>query len=93
MDATTNNDWQASRTAKLTWSAVSGATHYEIQRFNPGARCSHMGGSDRLVTNWTDGFIAVADAGASPSWEDVITTSSDTEGAGQTYYYVVSAVD
>ena len=34
-DATDGNTG-ATRTAKLTWNAVSGATHYEIQRFNPG---------------------------------------------------------
>ena len=90
-DATTNNAG-ASRTAKLTWNAVSGATHYQIQRFNPGlatpAWANAPDGNDL-----TSGFITADNAGASPSWEDETATSSATEGAGQTYYYVVSAVN
>ena len=89
-DATTNNTG-TTRTAKLTWSAVSGATHYEIQRFNPGldspAWADAPDGKELV-----GGFIPEDDAGSSPSWEDVITTSADG-GAGQTYYYVVSAVN
>ena len=95
-DATMASDG-ADRKAKLMWNAVSGATHYQIQRFNPGlntpAWANAPDGNDL-----TSGFITVEDAGASPSWEDAITTAgteaaNSAEGAGQTYFYVVSAVN
>ena len=93
-DATTSNTG-ATRTAKLTWNAVPGVTHYQIQRFNPGVDAPAWANapSSTVAGNvLTDGFITKDEAGTSPSWDDVITTAA-TEGAGQTYYYVVSAVN
>ena len=89
-DATTSNTGKT-RTAKLMWNAVSGATHYQIQQYNPGV--DKPAWADLAATGdlLTGGLLPADDAGSPPSWEDVITTS-DTEGAGQVYYYVVSAV-
>ena len=90
-DATTSNAG-ATRTAKLTWNAVSGASHYQIQRFNPGDATPawvNLAATGDLLAG---GLLPVDDAGSPPTWEDVITTSA-TDGAGQTYYYVVSAVE
>ncbi len=95
-DATTSNTG-GTRTAKLTWNAVSNATHYEIHRYNPGLAAPVWGAAPD-GNDLTGGFITIANAGTSPSWEDEITTagaeaSNDAEGAGQTYFYVVSAVN
>ena len=89
-DATTNNGG-TTRTAKLMWNAVSGATHYEIQRYNQNAGTWIPAPNGN---NLESSRITAANAGSPPSWEDVITSGDDPdEGAGQTYYYVVSAVD
>ncbi|MDE0337926.1 MAG: fibronectin type III domain-containing protein [Caldilineaceae bacterium] len=90
-DATTDNTGD-DRMAKLTWNAVLGATHYEIQRFNHGATTPAWavvtGGSPAVDA----GRLTTAQATSSPTWTDTITSSA-TEGAGQTYYYAVSAVE
>lgn len=99
-DATTSNTG-ATRTARLTWTAVSNATHYQIQRYNPGLAAPVWANApDSAVAGnvLSGGFITVDEAGSSPSWDDVITTagaeaSNDAEGAGQNYFYVVSAVN
>ena len=89
-DATTDNTGD-NRMAKLTWNAVSGATHYEIQRFNHGATTPAWavvtGGSPAV----TDGRLTMAEATSSPTWTDTIASTAN-EGAGQTYYYAVSAI-
>ena len=92
-DATADNT-AGPRMAKLTWNAVSGATHYQIQRFNPGAATPAWATPAAGATVALDagGRITVAQATASPTWTDTIASSA-TEGAGQTYYYVVSAVE
>lgn len=87
-DATTNNA-DGPRMAKLTWTAVSGATHYEIQRFNPAATTPAWAPAADGAPALTAGRLV---ATASPTWTDTIATAAG-EGAGQTYYYVVSAVD
>ena len=89
-DATTSNTG-ATRTAKLMWNAVSGATHYQIQRYNPGV--DNPAWADLAATGdlLKGGLLPVGDAGSPPTWEDEIKTAAN-EGAGQTYYYVVSAV-
>lgn len=93
-DATTDNTGD-NRMAKLTWNAVSGATHYEIQRFNHGAAtpawAAPTAEGDTIDIS-SDGFLTVAQATASPTWTDTITSAAN-EGAGQTYYYAVSAVE
>ena len=91
-DATMASDG-ADRKAKLTWTAVSGATHYEIQRYNPGATDPAWAAPTAAGTPALDtGRLTMALATASPTWTDSITTAA-AEGAGQTYYYVVSAVN
>lgn len=74
------------RKAKLTWNAVSDATHYDIQRYNPGtaAGWGDLAGTD---SGATAGQVTQIAATASPSHEDTIT-----DGAGNTFFYVVSAV-
>lgn len=89
-DATTSNTG-ATRTAKLMWNAVSGATHYQIQRYNPGAATPAWADLAATGDLLAGGLLPKDDAGSPPTWEDVITTSAE-DGAGQVYYYVVSAV-
>ncbi len=71
------------RKAKLTWNAVSDATHYDIQRYNPDT----ADGWGSLADTPTVGGVTQIAATASPSHEDTIAA-----GAGNTYFYVVSAV-
>ena len=85
-DATESNAADG-RMAKLTWTAVSDATHYEIQRYNPDTTAgwgdltdTDEGATARAVTS-----IAAA---TSPSHTDTIN-----DGAGMTFFYVVSAVE
>ncbi len=82
-DMTTSNAADA-RVAKLTWNAVSTATDYEIQRYDP----STADGWGDLAG--TAGAVTRIDAAASPSHTD---TFSDGSAAGKTYFYVVSAVE
>ena len=84
-DATSDNAAD-SRKAKLTWSAVSDATHYEIQRYDPS---STDGWKD---LNNADGVtrITKAEAGSPPTHEDDF---ADGSAAGKAYFYVVSAVE
>ncbi len=89
-DATTSNTG-ATRTAKLMWNAVSGATHYQIQRYNPGVATPAWADLAATGDLLAGGLLPEDDAGSPPTWEDVITTSAE-DGAGQVYYYVVSAV-
>ncbi len=86
-DATTNNDGDA-RMAKLTWNAVSDASHYEIQRYDP----STTNGWQDLATPPVDGVtrITKAEAGSPPTYNDTIENGS---AAGKTFFYVVSAVE
>ena len=82
-DATTSNTG-LTRTAKLTWNAVSGATDYDIQRYDPSTPAgwqdlANSAGSTRI------------DAEASPSYEDEFADGDDAQG--KTFFYVVSAVD
>ncbi len=87
-----------SRTAELTWNAVSDATHYDIQRFDP----SGDAGWTKLDTTGGTTRVSKDDAGSPPSWTDAYFTGTDTAGtsynaatygAGKTYHYVVSAVN
>lgn len=76
------------RKIKLTWNAVSGATHYDIRRFSPvGTTPNWVSPADGNML--TTGRISVAGAKSPPTWEDMDTALA----AGMTYYYVVSAVD
>ena len=87
-DATTNNDGDG-RMAKLAWNAVSDATHYDIQRYDP----STAAGWGSLGVSPTPGEvtqITKADAGSPPTHTDDIT---DGTAAGKTFFYVVSAVE
>lgn len=87
---TSNTNTAGERMVKLTWNAVSNATHYQIQRYNAAADApawaNVTGGTPAVVS---DGRILKT---SSPSWEETITTAAN-EGAGQTYFYVVSAID
>ena len=94
-DDTSNND-AAPRTAKLTWTAVSDATHYQIQRFDPAPPVEEMPEWADLADNADNGDllddngrITVANAGSPPTYDDGI----DAAAAGKTYFYVVSAID
>ena len=75
---------------KLSWSSVSNATHYDIQRWATSGDSANswqaLTGTN-LTTVSGSGRITVANAGSPPSYEDT------TVAAGVTYYYVVSAVD
>ena len=93
-DATTDNV-AGQRFAKLTWSTVSGATHYEINRFNPVGETTGWAAptpTEGDAVTLTGGRLTVTEATASPTWTDTIA-STTSEGAGKTYFYVVSAVD
>lgn len=84
----TDTSTATQRKIKLTWSAVSGATHYDIRRYSPdGATVSWANPADGNML--TTGRISVTDAGSSPTWEDEDTALA----AAATYYYIVSAVD
>ena len=85
-DATTDNDADG-RMAKLTWTAVSDATHYEIQRYNPGTAAG-WGDLATTDTGSTAGDVTRIAAATSPSHTDTIN-----DGAGMTFFYVVSAVE
>ena len=71
---------------KLTWTAVGGATDYDIQRF-----VSSVGTwvNPENVDGLTSGRLTKDEAGSPPTWEDTSTALA----RGMTYYYVVSAVD
>ena len=87
-DATTNNGGDG-RMAKLVWNAVSDATHYDIQRYDP----STAAGWGSLGDSPTAGGvtqITKADAGSPPTYTDDI---DDGTAAGKTFFYVVSAVE
>ena len=86
-DATSDNAAD-SRKAKLTWSAVSEATHYEIQRYDPSTVVGWKDLDDGSAGSVTR--ITKADAGSPPTHEDDFT---DGAAAGKTYFYVVSAVE
>ncbi|MYF94524.1 MAG: hypothetical protein F4210_03245, partial [Holophagales bacterium] len=76
------------RKIKLTWNAVSEATHYDIIRFNKAtstAWAAPAAGNDLSAA----GRISSEDVGSPPSWTDEDTTLA----AGATYFYAVSAVD
>ena len=70
------------REAELTWTAVSGATHYDIQRYDP----STAAGWQDLAN--ADGATRI-EATSSPTHTDEFTSGAN----GKTYFYVVSAVD
>ena len=88
----TDSNTGENRMAKLTWGAVSGATHYQIQRFSVDAG---VWGNPADVDDLASGFLTEANAGSPPTWTDTIASADSPthEGAGQTYYYVVSAVN
>ena len=73
----------APRSAKLTWNAVSDATHYDIQRYDPdpaqAPTTAGWEGLDRIVKPST----------SPPTHTD---TTFATAAHGKTYFYVVSAV-
>ena len=73
---------------KLTWNAVSGATHYEIQRFNP-ADGTPAWANPADGGGLASGLITVEDNDKPTTYEDITEALAE----GQTYYYVVSAVD
>ena len=79
------------RTAKLTWTAVSGATHYDIQRYDPSsdAGWEALGDEDLPVVE-VDGSTRIP-AASSPSYEDEFDVDGGANGG--TYFYAVSAVD
>ena len=85
-DATTSNN-AAERKAKLTWNAVSDATHYELQRFAPGDPSPAWGPLTANVD--TSGTVSRIVAASSPSHTDTIVTGAP----GKVYFYVVSAVN
>ncbi|MCY4413257.1 MAG: fibronectin type III domain-containing protein [Caldilineaceae bacterium] len=86
MDATSNHD-SAGRSAKLTWNAVSDATHYEIQRYDP----STAAGWQDLAETPVDGVTRITKAMAKspPTYTDEFASGAP----GMTYFYVVSAVN
>ncbi len=84
-DETTSNTADE-REAKLTWNAVSTATHYEIQRYDP----STAPGWQDLTNPTPEAGVTRIDAESSPSYTD---TFSDGSAAGKTFFYVVSAVE
>ncbi len=77
---------------KLTWGAVSGATHYDIMRFNPGATTPAWAAppDGNMLTT---GRISTDDAKSPPTWTDADITAVTGLEPGRTYYYVVSAVN
>jgi len=77
------------RKIKLTWNAVSGATHYDIMRFSPGATSPAWEAPAADTVLSAAGRISVADADSPPTWTDEDTALAP----GMTYYYVVSAVN
>ncbi len=84
-DETTSNTADE-RKAKLTWNAVSTATHYEIQRYDP----STAVGWQDLTNPTPSAGVTRIDAESSPSYTD---TFADGSAAGKTFFYVVSAVE
>jgi titin len=90
-DETTNNTADE-RKAKLTWNAVSTATHYEIQRYDPSTA---VGWQDLTAegTGTANSVTRIA-AAASPSHEDIFPGAAEADNAaGKTFFYIVSAVD
>ena len=75
------------RKIKLTWNAVSEATHYDIIRFNKATSTAWAAPADG--NDLTTGRISSEDVGSPPSWTDADATLA----AGATYFYAVSAVD
>ena len=84
-DETTSNTADE-RKAKLTWNAVSTATDYEIQRYDP----STTFGWQDLTNPTPSAGVTRIDAESSPSYTD---TFADGSAAGKTFFYVVSAVE
>lgn len=84
VDDTTTSNTADERKAKLTWTAVSNATHYELQRYDP----STAAGWQNLDATPADGVTRIA-ATSSPSHTDTFASGA----AGNTYFYVVSAVN
>ena len=84
-DETTSNTADE-RKAKLTWNAVSTATHYEIQRYDPSTAA---GWQDLTNPTPSDGVTRQV-AESSPTYTD---TFPDGSAAGKTFFYVVSAVE
>ncbi|MDE2704709.1 MAG: fibronectin type III domain-containing protein, partial [Gemmatimonadota bacterium] len=80
----TSSNTADERKAKLTWNAVSNATHYELQRYDP----STTAGWQNLDATPADGVTRI-DATSSPSHTDTFASGA----AGKTYFYVVSAVE
>ncbi|MXY93229.1 MAG: hypothetical protein F4047_02790 [Caldilineaceae bacterium SB0670_bin_27] len=74
------------RKIKLSWNAVSDATHYDIIRFTKTAAgwAAPANGNDL-----ESGRISSADADSPPTWTD----ADPALAAGATYHYAVSAVD
>jgi titin len=92
-DATEDNDANG-RMAKLTWTPVSDATHYEIQRYDPDTTAGW--GALGSTAGTTVGSVTRIDATASPSHTDDfagITLTAADGPAGKTFFYVVSAVE
>ena len=75
------------RKIKLTWNAVSEATHYDIIRFNKATSTAWAAPADG--NDLTTGRISSEDVGSPPSWTDADAALA----AGATYFYAVSAVD
>ena len=85
----TSDQAAAPRSAKLTWNAVSDATHYDIQRYDPTTATAWevLGTGGALTTVGTASRI-VKPSSSPPSYTDTF----DTAAHGKTYFYVVSAV-
>lgn len=87
MDETTDGtDGALNFKVKLTWNSVSGATHYDIQRFDPAATTPAWGS---LAETAGESTTVEAKSGSTQTYEDMDATLT----AAKTYYYVVSAVD
>ncbi len=96
-DATADNKVNT-RKARLTWNAVSDATHYEIQRFSPatGVWAALGAGASEGTTDGTVTRVTKAAAGSPPTLDDTFTTAAGSDppnSPAQTYFYVVSAVN
>ena len=77
------------RSAKLTWNAVSDATHYDIQRYDPTTATAWevLGTGGDFVT--VAGATRIEKPSSSPP---TYTDTFETGAHGKTYFYVVSAV-
>ena len=90
-DKTESNTGDA-RVAKLTWNAVSNATHYDLQRYDSSTTAGWgvLGASGEGISEVAGATrITKTKAGSSPSFTDTFGSVA----AGKTYYYVVSAVE